>query len=89
MTDDGIKTLDRDAALKFIRNVKVRSIYVRGASDLPTTDGKAFCDITAYIPVSKRIAGKYVTDLLSDSFHNRGAKIRINTIHLPSTLFIG
>lgn len=86
--DEFIKVLDRDAALTFLRSLKGK-IFVRGAANLPTTDGRSFQDITCYIPVSKKNAAKYITDLLSDSFANRGAKIRINIAHQPTCTFIG
>jgi hypothetical protein len=87
MTNEATETvMTRDEALKFIRKTK-QTIYLRGASDLPTKDGRAFVDITAFIPASRKIAAKYVVDLLCDSFVNRGAKIRVKIY--PHSVFIG
>lgn len=89
MENNTILNLTRDEALKYVRNAKTKRVYVRGATDLPTTEGRAFLDISCHIRVSRKLAATYITNLLSDSFHNRGAKIRINTAHLPNCLFIG
>lgn len=77
--------LTRDEALKFVRKSYRPGIthFVRGGAflytQLPNEEGSARgYDMSCLVEVSQKAAFKYIEDMISKTFDERGVRLRIN-----------
>lgn len=90
-TNSVTKLCPKAEILKGIRNFK-GTIFIRGACFLATAtdDDRGYNDLSACIPVSRKQATKYVNDIISKVFEDRGARMRVTVSSgYVSCMFIG
>lgn len=73
--------LKRDEALKFVKKSYVKGVshFVRGGAFLYTEIGEEArgYEMSNLIAVSQKVALKYISDMISDKFDEKGVKIKI------------
>lgn len=77
VTEDAVLVMDRDEALKLVRDVKGRCMFmVHVQAFLPTADNMGLPGMTV-IQVSRKEMLRVIKDACSDVFVRRGAKVRL------------